>query len=96
MRFEKIAGAKYCWSQLFKPEGTVAAGVRGRRSGPVSRQIHRALAREARNPSEFIGISREASRGGFAKGGVCAPKVFLKTENGHETGPQGTDFSLDP
>ena len=21
---------------------------------------------------------------------------FAKTENGHETGPQGTDFSLDP
>ena len=36
------------------------------------------------------------ARGGFAKGVVCAPKVFPKAKKDHERGPQGTALSVDP
>ena len=31
------------------------------------------------------------AKGGFAKGGVCAPRVFPNTNNGHELGRQATE-----
>ena len=50
------------------------------------------------NKSKKYSIARggPASTSNFRAQVVIDVANFAKTENGHETGPQGTDFSLDP